>query len=65
MTERKRYLVTFERDSPWWFVRVPELGLFTQARWSSQVEQTARDLIATTLDVPPDSFDIDLARADA
>jgi predicted RNase H-like HicB family nuclease len=57
--ERKTYEVTAERDGErWWFLRVPELGTATQARRLDHAEAQARDLIATWLDVAPDSFEV-------
>ena len=48
-----------------WFIRVPELGtnpdgLPTEARSFENVEPMARDLIAVYLDVPEDSFDVEV-----
>ena len=45
------------RDGKWWMIQVPTVGL-TQARRLSEVERTARELIAVTLDKGPDSFDV-------
>ena len=60
-----KYTAIAERDGKYWFIRVPKLGknpagLPTQARHLSEVEAMARDLIAVYLDVPEDSFDVDL-----
>lgn len=56
----KTYRVTVEHDDRFWFVQVPELDWATQARHLREVERMARDLIATMLDVPADSFDLDV-----
>lgn len=58
MSERKSYGVTAERDDRFWLLRVRDLGLVTQARRLDQAEHMARDLIATALEVPADSFDV-------
>ena len=60
-----KYTAIAERDGKYWFIRIPELGknpagLPTQARHLSEVQAMARDLIAVYLDVPEDSFDIDV-----
>jgi hypothetical protein len=53
-------------DGRWWFIRIPGLGnnpdegLPTQARRLTEVEPMARDLIAVYLDVPEDSFDVEV-----
>jgi hypothetical protein len=39
-------------------VRVPDLDAITQARRFGEVDETAKSLIAITLDVPDDSFEI-------
>lgn len=58
---RRRYTVTATREGDWWEVDVSGLdGVFTQARRLDQVEAMARDAIAVMLDVPDDSFDIDI-----
>jgi predicted RNase H-like HicB family nuclease len=56
-----RYTVTATREGGWWELDVKELdGVFTQARRLDQAEAMARDVIATMLDVPEDSFDVDV-----
>lgn len=57
----KSYNVRAERDGRWWLVHVPELDALTQARRYTEVEEMARSLIAVTLDVEPDSFDLDVS----
>lgn len=53
----KTYTVTAERAGTAWHVRVPELNRLTQARWASEVEGMARDLIEAMTDADQDSFD--------
>ena len=56
---KKRYPITVTRDGNWWFIEVPGVqGGYTQARRLDQVEAATRDLLATLLDSPPDSFEI-------
>lgn len=59
------YTAIASRGERFWLVRVPGLGttkegLPTQARTLADVEPWARDLIATYLDVPEDSFDVEV-----
>ena len=55
----KTYIARAVRSGDWWAIEVPELaGVFSQARRLDQVETMARDAIALTLDVAPDSFDV-------
>jgi hypothetical protein len=56
----KTYRVHAEREGRFWLLRVPELDIMTQARRLTEADEMARDLIATWLDVAPDSFAIDL-----
>lgn len=60
------YTAIASPDGKHWHVRLPglgnhpEYGLPTQTRNLDQVEPTARDLIALWLDVPADSFAVDV-----
>lgn len=60
------YTAIANRGEKYWLVRVlslgayPDEGLPTQARTLADVEPWARDLIATYLDVPADSFDVNV-----
>lgn len=54
------YEVTAERDGKFWFIRIPALDGATQARTTDEIPAMARDYIATTLDVPADSFDLEV-----
>ena len=56
----KSYLVHAEREGKFWLLRVPELDIMTQARRLTEADEMARDLIATWLDIAPDTFTIDL-----
>jgi predicted RNase H-like HicB family nuclease len=53
------YTARARRSGEWWAVQIVELDhVFTQARRLDQVEAMARDAVALTLEVAPDSFDI-------
>ncbi len=56
----KTYRVRAEREGKFWLLTVPELDIMSQARRLTEAEEMARDLIATWLDVSPESFGIDL-----
>lgn len=61
MSKRAAYTVRAVRAGAWWAIEVPEVeGTFTQARRLDQVEAVAREAIALMLDVPEDSFDLEL-----
>lgn len=63
-TERPHYKVAAERDGKFWFLRVPELpGVFTQVRRLEQAPDMVRDAIALMLDIPADTFDVDVEPA--
>lgn len=56
-----RYTARCSRSGAWWAIVVPEVpGVYTQARRLDQAEDMARDAIALLLDVPPDSFDVEV-----
>ena len=58
---RVKYTAVAERDGNWWAITVPEVrGVFSQARRLDRVEYMARDAISLMLEVPPDSFDIEV-----
>lgn len=55
------YTVRATRSGDWWAIDVEEIpGIFTQSKRLDGVEEMARDAIAITLDVEPDSFEIDV-----
>ena len=61
---RPRYRVTAERDGKFWLLRVPELpGVFTQVRRLEQAPDMIRDAIALMLNVPVETFDVDVEPA--
>lgn len=58
---RPSYTARCVRSGKWWAIEVPEVrGAHSQARRLDQVEAQARDAVALLLDVPPDSFDMDV-----
>lgn len=57
---RTTYRAIASREDGWWIVRIPALDRITQSRRLDGVEATARDLIALWLDVPADSFDVEV-----
>jgi predicted transcriptional regulator len=50
------YTAVANREGEWWVLAVPDLDIVTQARRLDQAEPMVRDLIATWLDIPADSF---------
>lgn len=61
MSERRRYKALCTREGDWWAVDVPEVpGVHTQAKRLDHAEGMARDAIALMLEVPLDSFDVEI-----
>lgn len=54
------FRVVAERDGSFWLVRIPEIDGATQARTREEIEAMARDYISITLDLPKDSFAVDI-----
>jgi hypothetical protein len=54
------YTALCTREDDMWVIHVPELDRTTQARRLDQVEATVRSLVTLILDVPADSFTIDV-----
>lgn len=59
----RTYEVLAARESPWWILTVPELGIVSQAVYWGEAGSTARDLIATWLDMPVETVTVDLVRS--
>ena len=58
---RRAYTATATREGGWWVLEVEGVrGGYTQARRLDQAEAMVRDLIALLLDVPEDSFDVEV-----
>ena len=56
----RRFHANAYLDGKWWMVEILELGGLTQARKLTEVTLMARELIAATLDIPIDSFELEL-----
>ncbi|MGH3544569.1 MAG: type II toxin-antitoxin system HicB family antitoxin [Mycobacteriales bacterium] len=57
----KTYRVLAERHDKWWLLEVPEIpGTFSQVRRLDQVEEWIRDAISLMLEVPEDSFGVEI-----
>jgi hypothetical protein len=61
------YNAIVSRVGRWWHIVVPKAGplAMTQARRLSEAEYMARDLVATLLEIPADSFDVTIQLKDA
>ncbi len=61
------YTAHVSRSGNWWHIAVPQAGQFamTQVRRLEQVDAMTRDMLATLLNVAPDSFDIAIELADS
>ncbi|PZE24650.1 hypothetical protein [Curtobacterium sp. MCLR17_042] len=57
MANRTTYDVHVHREGKFWAIDVPGVG-FTQATRLTEVEETARDMVALTTEVEEDSFDL-------
>lgn len=57
---RKTYQLNVTREGSWWMVDAVDVDYRTQARTLSEVDEMGRDLIAGALDVPAESFDLDV-----
>jgi predicted RNase H-like HicB family nuclease len=61
LVEVKTYTALCERSSDWWAVTVPEVrGIHTQAKRLDSVEAMVREAIGLMLDVPEDSFEVNV-----
>jgi hypothetical protein len=56
----KTYRVIASKEERFWLLSVPELDIVTQARTLDRAEATVRDLIAVWLDVPSESFAVEV-----
>lgn len=61
MATRPTYEAIAIRSGGWWAIEVPQVrGVHSQARRLDQAEDIAREAIALMLEVPEDSFDVEL-----
>ena len=56
----RRFHANAYLEGKWWMVEVPELSALTQARKLTEVTQMTRELIAVQLDIPIDSFELEM-----
>lgn len=56
-------LVQLTEDNPPWAIEVEGTG-WTQARDNDEIKSMTRDLIATVLDAPEDSFEVEYTYPD-
>lgn len=56
----KTYTAKASRDDRFWYIEVPEIGHSTQARNVKEADAMVRDLISIVLEVPADSFAVDI-----
>ena len=56
----KTYRVVATQEERFWLLSVPELDVVTQAKTLDRAEATVRDLVAVWLDVPLDSFAVEV-----
>ncbi|MCV0334077.1 hypothetical protein [Microbacterium sp.] len=52
------YEAVARRDGRFWFIEIPELELFTQARTLDEIDEMAREVIAISLEIPAESFGV-------
>ena len=56
------YKVKVTRDNKLWFIQLPSHeNIFTQARSVEEIEPMTRNVISLMLNIPEDSFDIELS----
>lgn len=61
MKTKKTYIARAVRSGDWWAITIPQLkGVHSQARRLDQAEPMAREAISLFLDVPVDSFEVDV-----
>lgn len=54
------YEATVTREDGWWMIHIPKIDGLTQSRRLTDADRMARELVAVTLDVPPDTVDVHL-----
>lgn len=55
------YKVNVTQDGALWFIQLPSHeNIFTQARSVEEIEPMTRDVISLMLNIPKDSFEIEL-----
>ncbi len=56
----KTYQVDVRRDGKWWYFEIPEVNMGGQARKLAEVEFEATDIIATWLQIDPETVAVTL-----
>lgn len=57
-----RFKVSVKQDGTLWFIQIPSHeNIFTQARSIEEIEPMTRDVISLMLNIPADSFEIELS----
>lgn len=60
-TEKQTYRAIAYRSGDWWAIESPDVrGAFSQARTLDELEANIREAISLVLDVPEDSFDVEV-----
>ncbi len=58
---RQTYHIITGREKKWWWIEIEDVpGGFSQARQFRNVEPMAREVISLLLEVPEDSFDVEI-----
>jgi hypothetical protein len=55
---RPHLTATVEPDADYWLIRFPDLDLVTGAHSRDEIDYMGRELVAISLEVPADSFDV-------
>ena len=59
---KTRYRANIKKDGAFWFIQIyGHENIFTQARSAEEIEPMTRDVISLMLNIPEDSFDIELS----
>jgi hypothetical protein len=56
--QRPHLTATVEPDDAYWLIRFPDLDLVTGAHTRDEIDYMGRELVAITLEIPTDSFDV-------
>lgn len=56
------YVAVASREGFWWVLEVDGVGV-TECRFLRNAEAVVRDMVATALDVSPDSFEVEVQKS--
>lgn len=57
-----QYKANVQKDGALWFIQLPSHeNVFTQARNIDEIESMTREVISLMLEIPADSFDLELS----